>query len=217
MSLKNDIEKGLWDELSESAQKKAEKYLNSSLHGRGGKLRVTINEDAYAQARKDDGYFALVSNKAEDCFEALRKYRLREKIEEAFKDTRNRLDGTRTRVWDGDTLKGRMFCQFVGLGYQCFLHTKIQELKEQLELSLRDSKLAKRDKEQNADLLKWLKKQSMQSLIDWFDCIEMTRLRNDDPTHTQRSRDTKRDRLFFTLLGIPGFEEKPQNQIKVNP
>ena len=81
MSLKNDIEKGLWDELSESAQKKAEKYLNSSLHGRGGKLRVTINEDAYAQARKDDGYFALVSNKAEDCFEALRKYRLREKIE----------------------------------------------------------------------------------------------------------------------------------------
>ena len=29
MSLKNDIEKGLWDELSESAQKKAEKYLNS--------------------------------------------------------------------------------------------------------------------------------------------------------------------------------------------
>lgn len=45
----------------------------------------------------------------------------------------------------------------------------------------------------------------------------MTRLRNDDLTHTQRSRDTKRDRLFFTLLGIPGFEEKPQNQIKVNP
>lgn len=85
MSLKNDIEKGLWDELSESAQKKVEKYLNTSRLGRGGKLKVTINEDAYAQARKDYGYFALVSNKAEDCFEALRKYRLREKIEEAFK------------------------------------------------------------------------------------------------------------------------------------
>ena len=96
MSLKDDIEKGLWDELSESAQKKAEKYLNTSRLGRGGKLKVTINEDAYAQARKDYGYFALVSNKAEDCFEALRKYCLREKIEEAFKDTKNRLDGTRT-------------------------------------------------------------------------------------------------------------------------
>ena len=103
MSLKSDIEKGLWDELSESAQKKAEKYLNTSRLCSGGKLKVTINKEAYAQARKDYGYFALVSNKAEDCFEALRKYRQREKIEEAFKGTKNRLDGTRTRVWDGDT------------------------------------------------------------------------------------------------------------------
>ena len=217
MSLKSDLEKGLWDELSESAQKKAEKYLSTSRLGRGGKLKVTINEEAYAQARKDYGYFALVSNKAEDCFEALRKYRLREKIEEAFKDTKNRLDGSRTRVWDGDTLKGRMFCQFVGLGYQCFLHTKIKELKEKLESSLGDKKLAEKDKVQNADLLKWLKKQSMQSLIDWFDCIELTSLRSDDGTVTQRSSDTKRDRLFFTLLGIPGFEDKPQTQLKVSP
>ena len=63
MSLKDDIEKGLWDELSESAQKKAEKYLNTSRLGRGGKLKVTINEDAYAQARKDYGYFALSPTK----------------------------------------------------------------------------------------------------------------------------------------------------------
>jgi len=163
MSLKSDIEKGLGDELSESAQKNAEKYLNTSRLGRGGNLKVTINAEAYAQARKDYGYFSLVSNKDEDCFEALRKYRLREKIEEA-KDPKNRLDCTRTRVWDGDALKGRLFYQFVGLGYQCFLHTKIKELKEKLELSLSDKKLAEKDKDQNADMLKWLKKQSMQSL-----------------------------------------------------
>ncbi|MFR1026279.1 MAG: hypothetical protein ACLSE8_07670 [Parasutterella sp.] len=57
----------------------------------------------------------------------------------------------------------------------------------------------------------------MQSLIDWFDCIELTSLRSDDGTVTQRSSDTKRDRLFFTLLGIPGFEDKPQTQLKVSP
>ena len=108
-----------------------------------------------------------------------------------------------------------MFCQFVGLGYPCFLHTKIKELKEQLELSLSDKNLAEKEKEQRADLLKWLKKQSMQSLIDWFDCIELTNLKNEDLSVTQRSGDTKRDRLFFTLLGIPGCEEKPQSQLKV--
>lgn len=71
---------------------------------------------------------------------------------------KNRLDGTRTRVWNADSLKGRMFCQFVGLGYQCFLHTKIKEHKETLESSLRDKKLAEKEKDQNADLRKWLKK-----------------------------------------------------------
>ena len=110
-----------------------------------------------------------------------------------------------------------MFCQFVGLGYQCFLHTKIKEFKEKLELSLSDKKLSEKDKDQNADLLKWLKKQSMQSLIDWFDCIELTSLKSEVGTVTQRSGDTKRNQLFFTLLGIPGFEEKTQNQLKVSP
>ena len=51
----------------------------------------------------------------------------------------------------------------------------------------------------------------MQSLIDWFDCIELTNLKIEGMSDIQRSGDTKRDRLFFRLLGIPGFEEKPQN------
>ena len=55
------------------------------------------------------------------------------------------------------------------------------------------------------------------SLIDWFDCIELTSLKSEVGTVTQRSGDMKRDRLFFTLLGIPGFEEKPQYQLKVSP
>jgi len=55
------------------------------------------------------------------------------------------------------------------------------------------------------------------SLIDWFDCIELTSLKSEVGTVTQRSGDTKRDRLFFRLLGIPGFEEKPQYQLKVSP
>lgn len=48
----------------------------------------------------------------------------------------------------------------------------------------------------------------MQSLIDWFDCIELTSMRSEAATVIQRGGDTKRDRLFFTLPGIPGFEEK---------
>lgn len=76
---------------------------------------------------------------------------MREKNEEAFKDTKNGFDGTRTRVWDGYTLKGSIFCQFVGLGYQCFLHRKIKELKEQLQSNLGDKSLAQKEREQRAE------------------------------------------------------------------
>lgn len=208
MVLKCNIGKGLWG-LSEAAQKKAEAYLIIIRLSRGAKVKVTIDEEAYAAARTDYGYFALVSNKAKDCFETLKKYRLREKIEEAFKDTKNRLDGNRTRVWDRDTHKGQMFYQFERL--ECFLPAKIKMLKEQLEPSPNDKDLTEKGKEQRADLLKWLERQSMQSLIDWFECIELTNLKSEDLSVVQRCGDTKRDRLFFTLLGIPRLGEKPWN------
>ena len=109
-----------------------------------------------------------------------------------------------------------MSCQFVGLGYQCVLHTKIKELKEKLEMSLSDKKLTEKDKDQNTDFLKWLKKQSMQSLIDWFDCIELAYQRSEGRPITQRGGDTKRERLFFTLLGIPEFQEKQRARLKAS-
>lgn len=210
--LKRDIEMGLYDQLSESAKKRAAKYLIISRVGRGGKLRVEINEDASEQAKKDYGYFALISNKAGDCFEALKTYRLREKIEEAFKDTKNRIDGHRTRVWDGDTLKGRMFCQFVGLGYYCFLRQKIKILKESLQHDIQNTELEVQVRKQREVLLKWLNKQTMQSLLDWLDCIEITSYNS---VLNDRCWDTKRDRMFFTLLGVPGFEEKPKSTLTV--
>lgn len=203
--LKNDIENGSYDQLNESAKKKAGKYLIMSRVGRGGKLRVEINDEACERAKEHHGYFALISNKAEDCFEALKKYRLREKIEEAFKDTKNRIDGHRTRVWDGDTLKGRMFCQFVGLGYYCFLRQKIKTLKESLQNDSQNPELDTQVRKEREGLLKWLNKQTMQSMLDWFDCIEVTSYSSG---LNNRCGDTKRDRLFFTLLGVPGFEEK---------
>ena len=47
--------------------------------------------------------------------------------------------------------------------------------------------------------------------------LHLTSLRSEAGTATQRSGEAKRDGLFFTLLGIPGYEEKPQNQLKVSP
>ena len=69
-----------------------EKYLLVSRLGRGGRVKVTFNEDAVAEAYRYFGYFALVGNQPLESFEALEDYRLREKIEEAFADQKGTLE-----------------------------------------------------------------------------------------------------------------------------
>ena len=52
--------------------------------GRGGRLKVEFNEQAFEKAKKYFGYFVLVSNEALEAEEALHLYREREKIEAMF-------------------------------------------------------------------------------------------------------------------------------------
>lgn len=80
--LKRLVEAG--EQLSPAGEKKAEKFLHCSTVGRGGKLKVAFRDEAFREARKYFGFFALVSNEVKDAEEALKSYRLREKIEELF-------------------------------------------------------------------------------------------------------------------------------------
>lgn len=63
-------------------------------------------------------------------FECLRKYRKRETIESFFEADKQHVDGTRVRVWDTDTLRGRMFVQFVSLCYYEYFSEEIRKLKK---------------------------------------------------------------------------------------
>lgn len=73
--------------------------------------------------------FALVSNCEKDAPECLRKYRAREIIECFLESGKQRVDGSRIRVWSGESLKGRMFFQFVALCYYEYLSEQICQLK----------------------------------------------------------------------------------------
>ena len=86
----------------------------------------------YKRAKKHLGYFALVSNCEKDPFECLRKYRKRETIESFFESMKRRADGTRVRVWDTDTLRGRLFVQFIALCYYEYLSNEIRNMKKSL-------------------------------------------------------------------------------------
>lgn len=189
------------EELSESAAKKVEKYLILSRQGRGGKLTVKFNQEAFTETAKFFGLFVLVSNKAQDCFEALEDYRLREKTEEAFGIYKEYCDGRKPRVWTGDRLRGRQFVQFIALSYRCWLIGKVREIKELLAKWLVE-KEKKSEKSKAEKLLSWLDNRSLAQILDWFDCIEETTVASKAGEIRWKTESIERDKFFLSLLGM---------------
>ena len=199
LELKAQIEEGK-DEFTESAQKKIDKYLTCSRKGRGGRLKVGFNDEAITEAKKYFGYFTLVSNQTMDTFTALENYRLREKIEELFAVQKGRLDGARPRTWYPDNLRGRQFTQFVSLGYHCFLTKKIKEV--QARLRKKESGKPKSLMKLEKKLETWLAQRSLAQTLDWFDCIETTRVQTAMADYRWSTESVARDKLFLDYLGV---------------
>ena len=74
-------------------------------------------QDAIDDARKNFGFFVLLSNGVKDPVEALRIYRSKDMIEKAFNDLKDRLNMRRTSVSSEESLEGKLFIQFVALMY----------------------------------------------------------------------------------------------------
>ncbi|MCI9358382.1 MAG: transposase [Lachnospiraceae bacterium] len=202
--LKNVIEKGSpIDELSAAVQKKAGKYLNIKRDKEGTVYSVTYKEEECNGACRYHGYFALVSNHEKDCFEALKKYRKREKVEEYFQMAKEDADASKTRVWYADHLMGRMMVQFIALAYEDYLRYRIGKMKAELGKEngdpLHDTKenLAA---EQN--LKKWLAGISFSNILRWFDAYETTKVSTKISQYRWGTETTNRDRLFLKKLGM---------------
>lgn len=197
--LKRELEDGQ-TEFKESAQAKIDTFLTLSRRGRGGKLHVGFNNEAYQEARRYYGFFALVSNEEKDPFKALANYRLREKIEELFAVQKSGLDARRPRTWYPDNLRGRLFVQFVALGYYCALQKRIKSIQETLAKPTPGK--TKKELELESDLRKWLEKKSLVQILDWFDCIEQTTVETPRGKRRWSTETIARDRLFLEKLGM---------------
>jgi len=131
IEIKTLIESGTpVSELSDNAQGKVKKYM--SVRYRAGKAHVSFNDKACAEAYKYHGYFALISSKEKEPFECLRKYRRRETIASFFEAGKQHADGSRVKVWDTDTHRGRMFVQFISLCYYEYFSDQVRKLKASL-------------------------------------------------------------------------------------
>lgn len=202
IELRRNIEEGLdIGDLHEGVQKKVAKYLY--VRRRGGKTHVSFNEQACREAKRYHGYFALVSNCEKDPFECLRKYRKRESVESFFESMKQRADGARVRVWDSDTLRGRMLVQFVALCYYEYLSDEIRKLKKLLGVKNGDPK---HDTEKNLKLEKklksWLDNTPIYLVLQWFDTIENVKVSSKLRSKRWTTEITLRDRMFLNKMGV---------------
>ena len=202
MSIKKALENGTrLSELSEEAQKKALKYLTIKVWGKT--KHVSYNEKACAEAKQYHGYFTLASNSEKDTFSALLKYRKREYIENYFRSAKQLVDSTRLRVWDADTLRGRMFVQFIALCYYEFLSEKVRGIKLDLEKAPDDSiKKTKQQIKLEKKLKSWLENTPIYLQLQWFDVIEGVKISSKLKSVRWATETTARDRLYLEKLGI---------------
>jgi transposase len=202
IELRKNIEMGIkLEDLPKASQNKAAKYLH--IKRWGNKTHVSYNEAACREAKKYFGYFALVSNCEKSTFECLRKYRKRTTIELYFESMKRRADGTRVRVWDANTLRGRMFVQFIALCYYEYLSNEIRNMKPVLGVKNGDPE---HDTAANLKLEKklkvWLDDTPIYIVLQWFDTIEGVKVSSKITSKRWTTEITLRDKMFLEKLGV---------------
>ena len=109
--------------------------------------KVVAREEAIVEAKKNYGYFVLLSNEVKNPLEALEIYRNKDLVEKAFGNLKERLSFNRTAVSSDQSLDGKLFVEFIALIYLSYIKKKMQ-----------DKNL--------------FKKYTMHELLDEFDIIE---------------------------------------------
>lgn len=84
-------------------------------------ISLSYNQDAIDAARERYGFFVLISNEVKDPVTALRLYRMRDIVEKAFWNIKERLNLRRTLTSSESALEGKLFVEFVALIYISYI------------------------------------------------------------------------------------------------
>lgn len=89
--------------------------------------QVYYKEDEMKAARRYFGYFALITNEKMDAFTALHLYRMKDIVEKAFSNIKDRLNMRRLLAKSEKNLDGKIFTEFVALILISHLDHKMKE------------------------------------------------------------------------------------------
>ena len=186
-------------ELSDSDQRFADKYFTCR-HVRGGRLHVAPKEDEIRDASRDFGIFVLVTNIHTERWEALRRYRQRNVIEESYRVVKTDLDGKRPRVWSIESLRGKEICRHIALAYQFALQRILNWVKEEAGRRRKDETYPTAERDIYGKVADWLAESTLEEVLDWFDCVEDVTVKNKIAQKRWSGETTKRDEAFLNLF-----------------
>jgi hypothetical protein len=202
--LMNKLNSGVnLNQLSANEIKAAKKYLNLRKTQTENVYTATMNNSAIERVNRYHGILVLVGSKDRTTENALSVYRLREKIEEDINIKKDDCDGKRPRVWSEKTYDGKLFVQFVAMGYYHVFYRELNRIKKEIEEILLDPKGHKIISDELTiyrKLKTWLHDKSLKQILNWFDNKEMTTIHTSYAKRVITSETTKRDDLFVDLF-----------------
>lgn len=193
----NSVKSG--SELTSYGESMVEKFLIISKDDAGNVTDVQPNNDAINEHWGELGFFVLVSDFEKDTFDALKYYRLRNRIENLYEIQKNTADGDRPRVWSQMRLRGMQFVQFISASYYCFLNHRINELKQ--SLGQEDGVKSQSEIKLEKSLLNWLNSVSISQMLEWFDAVTL-QIKSPYASKHITAETMKRDELFLRKLGV---------------
>lgn len=107
-------------------EKEYKKYFEIKETPKRG-ISLTVKQDAIDAAHERYGFFVLISNEVKDPVTALSLYRMRDVVEKAFWNVKERLNLKRTMTSSESSLEGKLFVEFVALIYLSYIQKKMEE------------------------------------------------------------------------------------------
>ena len=101
-------------------------------------VSLSFKQDAIDAAHERYGFFVLISNEVKDPVTALALYRMRDVIEKAFWNIKERLNLRRTLTSSESSLEGKLFVEFVALIYLSYIKKKMEEKASFVECTIED-------------------------------------------------------------------------------
>jgi transposase len=122
-AMESDILKG---RMNPGREKACRKYYDIKKTPKRG-VSFAPRQEVIDEARRNFGFFALLSNVEKEPVEALRVYRSKDLIEKSFADIKDRLNMRRISVSSEENLDGKLFIEFVALIYLSYVKASMDD------------------------------------------------------------------------------------------